>query len=534
MASTNPGKRPAPVSIADQIDEARKRAAEVRARIAGNTGKASTPVNGQAAPPPPPAPNGAATNGVPAAGVSAIQARLAEIKARVAASALAAAKPAQSHNPTPPPPSRQSLPSREPPIHNDFSRQESSAGGRGGLNVGIHPALQGDYQASKDAQKGNQRNNKKEEERKTPENVNPYLADSAPSRSRRGALNFNHNMHERPAMVAANEMRRKANLEAMKKRIQEQTSKVGLDDTAETTAFEVPMPPDVEFWDEGLLSGGMVNNELITNLVVHPILIEPPQEKLISTKPMELKLTEKERKKMRRIKRLEIHKEEQAKIRLGLVPTPAPKIKHSNVMRVYGEMAVQDPTAVEAMVNKQVADRLNNHLATNAARQLTKEQKEEKRKLKAAENAKAGLNLMVFKVALTKDQLLGKHRFHIDVNAKHWSDLTGFCVISPPFSLIVVEAGEKSSREYKKAMKRVKWKGILEGGGEVLDPERWKGWEDDTCTLIHQGMIRDHRFKKWGGLRETESESQAREALARAKLENFWVQAKALEGIVED
>jgi U4/U6 small nuclear ribonucleoprotein PRP3 len=395
------------------------------------------------------------------------------------------------------------------------------------LNVGIHPALRGDYQEKKE-QKGQR---KKEDERKTPENVNPYLSDPAPSRTRRGGLNFTHNLHERPAMVAANEMRRKANLEAMKKRIQAQTSKAGLDDTTETTAFEVPMPPDVEFWDEGLHSG-IDTNELITNLVVHPILIEPPQEKFVSSKPVELMLTEKERKKLRRIRRLEVHKEEQAKIRLGLVPTPAPKIKHSNVMRVYGEMAVQDPTAVEAMVNKQVADRLTSHLQANAERQLTKEEKLEKLKLKAAENAKAGLNLMVFKVSLTKDELLGKHRFYIDCNAKDWHDLTGVCIISQPFSLIIVEAGEKASRAYKKLLlNRVKWKAILEGGGEVQDPEKWKGVEDNTCVLLHQGQIRDRKFKKWGGLRDTETETQAKEALARAKLDNFWVQAKALEGV---
>jgi U4/U6 small nuclear ribonucleoprotein PRP3 len=196
----------------------------------------------------------------------------------------------------------------------------------------------------------------------------------------------------------------------MKKRIQAQASRAGLDDSAEAQAFAVPMPPDVEFWDEGL-QGDLDNNELISRLIVHPILIEPPQDKFTSSKPHVMYLTRKEQRKMRRIRRAEEHKEEQAKIRLGLVPTPAPKIKHSNVMRVYGEMAVKDPTAVEAMVNKQVAERKQTHEEANTSRQLTKEEKAEKIKQKAQENAALGLNLVVLRIALGKDKLLGKHRY---------------------------------------------------------------------------------------------------------------------------
>src|SRR6201999_912240 len=209
------------------------------------------------------------------------------------------------------------------------------------------------------------------------EKVNPYLTDVGTTGRAKRVLNFTHNLHSRPAMQAAKEMRRKAVLEAMKKRIQAQTVKAGLEENTEIQAFVVPMPPEVEFWDEGLQSG-IDNNELISKLVVHPIMIEPPQEKFVTIKEQPLKLTKKEQKKMRRIRRAEEHREEQAKIRLGLVPTPAPKIKHSNVMRVYGELAVKDPTAVEAMVNKQIAEREEAHLKANAERQLTKEENAEK------------------------------------------------------------------------------------------------------------------------------------------------------------
>ena len=88
-------------------------------------------------------------------------------------------------------------------------------------------------------------------------------------------------------------------------------------------------------------------------------------------------LTAKERKKMRRQNRIEALKEEQEKIRLGLALPPEPKgiykcisiwrrwpvnkrfisVKISNLMRVLGTEAVQDPTKVEEYVRNQMAKR---------------------------------------------------------------------------------------------------------------------------------------------------------------------------------
>lgn len=317
-------------------------------------------------------------------------------------------------------------------------------------------------------------------------------------------------------------------MEEIKKRVEQTSIAADLGDGSESQAFVVPMPPDVEFWDESF-QAGIDNNEIITRLVVHPIFIDPPQDKFTSGKPMAMHLTTKEQKKMRRIRRAEEHKEEQAKIRLGLVPTPAPKIKHTNVMRVYGEMAVQDPTAVEAMVNKQIQDRKTTHEEANAARQLSKEERAEKIKKKSEENAALGLFLSVYKIDLTKEQLLGKHRFKIDKNAKDWHDITGFVIVAPKFSIVLVEAGVKATKEYEKLLtRRMKWQLILQGNGEILQSAAESTEEDHTCTLLHKGQIKARKFKKWGSFREVDTETQARDVLSRAKLETFWTQAKAM------
>lgn len=93
-------------------------------------------------------------------------------------------------------------------------------------------------------------------------------------------------------------------------------------------------------------------------------------------------LTKKEQKKLRRQTRREAQKEVQEKVRLGLMPPPEPKgapgwraghslghchrvtdvclsppVRISNLMRVLGTEAVQDPTKVEAHVRAQMAKR---------------------------------------------------------------------------------------------------------------------------------------------------------------------------------
>lgn len=63
-------------------------------------------------------------------------------------------------------------------------------------------------------------------------------------------------------------------------------------------------------------------------------------------------LTKKERKKLRRQNRREALKEKAEKIRLGLDKPPEPKLKISNLMRVLGTDAIQDPTKMEAQVGR--------------------------------------------------------------------------------------------------------------------------------------------------------------------------------------
>lgn len=64
-----------------------------------------------------------------------------------------------------------------------------------------------------------------------------------------------------------------------------------------------------------------------------------------------------ETKKLRKQRREEREKEKQDLIRQGLLEAPPPKVKLSNMMRVLGNEAVADPSAVEAQVRSQMLER---------------------------------------------------------------------------------------------------------------------------------------------------------------------------------
>ena len=55
--------------------------------------------------------------------------------------------------------------------------------------------------------------------------------------------------------------------------------------------------------------------------------------------------------------RRETEREKQEKIQFGLIEKPEPKVRISNLMRVLGSEAIQDPTKVEAHVRAQMAER---------------------------------------------------------------------------------------------------------------------------------------------------------------------------------
>lgn len=518
---STPGAKP---DVNQILAQARAKAEALKARLA-----ASKP---SSAPTPPPAASSASD-------------RLSQLKARVAAATSRSQNLAQSkpQNYTPP------------------IRGDDLSKARGGLDIGLHPSLLGDTQ--KETKTGKSQPKKPEIPKKQQLDLsgpsldelkqNPYYDASINTKNVTGrgrqSRQIVFNQKGKYIQQAA-ALRRQAQLEDMKRRIAERARQAGIDEDLDTEkSFIVQAPPEIEWWDEGLVNGKSYDaienvanlkidtaDSIITHYIQHPVLIEPPQEKN-APPPKPMFLTAKEQAKLRRQRRMADLKEQQAKQRLGLEPPPPPKVKKSNLMRVLGEQAIQDPTAVEARVNREIAERKEKHEEMNVERKLTKEERLEKiQKQQAADEAK-GIHVRVYKIDNLSN---GKHRYLISVNAEQQA-LTGVCIMHPKMNLVIVEGGSHSIRFYEKLMQnRVKWqemdapKAVQEGNKETL--AKWLEAEDESgqlkdlslnkCELIFSGEERQRGFKRWLGARVCETDSQARDVLTRAKMENFWSLAK--------
>ncbi|ATY67200.1 U4/U6 small nuclear ribonucleoprotein [Cordyceps militaris CM01] len=438
---------------------------------------------------------------------------------------------------------------------------------KGGLNVGLHPALE-DLGSWKPQGKERRLSN-------TGRNT-PYGSKEAPAATVRGSAGSNTGQHnpyiDESAAVQpyssrtrepkrlvfnqkgkyiqqANALRRQEALEAMKKRIAEQTRKAGIDEDLDTEKnFLVEEPPLVEWWDEGLIDGDSYDiieladrlkiaspDSIITEYVQHPVPLEPPQDRLAPA-PKAMYLTSKEQAKIRRQRRMAEGKEMQAKIRLGLVPAPPPKVKKGNLMRVLGDVAVKDPTAVEARVNREIAERHQKHVDTNEERKLNKDQKHDKLVANQQKDLEKGVHVLVLKINSLAN---GQHRYKIGVNAEQYY-LTGTCIMHPKFNLLVVEGGAWAISKYKKLMlNRIDWtenapsrdRDGKDATRDWLLAEDAKGELKDMslnrCTLVWEGEQKARGFRKWGS-KVCETDAEARDALSRAKLENFWTLAKGM------
>ncbi|KAK5124425.1 hypothetical protein LTR85_001642 [Meristemomyces frigidus] len=583
---------PAPAPPTNGLTEMERKKQEAAARMAAVKAKlaASRPNGATGVPPVPAAPAPPPANDLEAKKAEA-QRKIAEMKAKMAAQrAGAAASPAQT-SPSTAPPAQNDVQQRiaeararaaqiasqrtaSPSVPTPPPRAEAGRTARGGLGIGLHPSLMGDLSApaggrGKGGQTGPKFSTTKGNYQPEAPTVNPYLTagdddENKPQQddsydpaviARKGERKSRELVFNQKGkfMAQANALRQQAKLEEMKKRIAAETRKTEIEEASDK-AFLVPAPPEVEWWDEGLIDKIDTDDTIITALVQHPVILQAPQDKF-QPAPKPLMLTPTEQKKLRRQRRMADMKEEQAKIRLGLVEPPPPKVKKSNMMRVLGEQAVKDPTAVEARVNREIAQRATDHARANADRQLTKEERAEKLKLQQAGDEAKGVKIAVFRV---ENLSSGKHRYQVDVNAKQ-NALTGMVVLHPEMNLVIVEGGVHSIKAYKKLMlNRIKWAentlplsnsagpstfvgandGTSKGAGtegnkaaQWLNPmDEHGGLKDlsgNACRLVWEGEEAARSFKRWGS-RACETDGEARDVLARSKMENMWTLARSL------
>ncbi|EPQ31467.1 uncharacterized protein PFL1_00802 [Pseudozyma flocculosa PF-1] len=348
-----------------------------------------------------------------------------------------------------------------------------------------------------------------------PPRANPYLADSIDAaasdsgadqpKPKPKSMHKGFSFH-RPGrhIQEAEEVRREAQMEDLKRRIQESARKAGLQDdlAGDEKVLQRLPPPDVEWWDIGLLpnksyddvpddedvatmldkgkarettdvgasTAAAVTGPLlygkdspIDPYVQHPIPIPAPSDQ-IKVAPAGVRLTKKEMKKMRRQRRAAEQQDKRDRIKMGLLPPDPPKVKLSNLMRVLTSEAVADPTKVEARVRREILARKEAHERANAERKLTPEQRKEKALRKVEQDEAKGIGCQVYRI---KHLVAPWHKKKVRYNAQDYH-LTGLTIFNPSFALVIVEGASKGLKGFKRLMTvRIDWTdpGRMNDGG---------------------------------------------------------------------
>lgn len=267
---------------------------------------------------------------------------------------------------------------------------------------------------------------------------------------------------------------------------------------------------------DGNLSEDTIKVEKITIYVEHPRPIEPPAEPA-PPPPQPLKLTKKEQKKLRTQRRLGRERERQEMIRQGLIEPPKPKVKMSNVMKVLGSEATQDPTKLEKEIRSAAAEREQAHIDRNTARKLTPAERREKKERKLFDDPNTVETIVsVYKI---NDLSHSQTRFKVDIFARQ-NRLTGCAVISDGITVVAVEGGSKSIKRYGKVMlRRINWANAV--NDEEGDDDEQDDKPPNKCVLVWQGSVAKPAFTKFS-IHDCMTEAAARKIYADAGVVHYW------------
>ncbi|PAV59054.1 hypothetical protein WR25_10760 [Diploscapter pachys] len=369
------------------------------------------------------------------------------------------------------------------------------------------------------------------EEAKSEEMLVEFLdprIDARSSERKKRAFNFHQPGQH---IQEANKQRAQAKLNKLQQEVSAAAASTGIS-SAVKLAMVTPKSkkadeiPDIEWWDAVVLDRPNYDEipdgkdedryaETVSDLGEHPISLPPPTEPLAPTF-LKVYLTTKERKKIRRQNRKEMQKEQTEKIRLGLMKPPEPKVKISNLMRVLGSDAIQDPTKMEAHVKKQMAERVKKHEQANAERKLTTEQKAAKKTKKISEDTSIAVHVTVYRI---KSLMNPAHKFKVEKNAKQLQ-MTGVIMLHRALNVVVVEGGPKQQKFYKNLLlNRIKWSDEIIGQKKAAKGD--EPGERNSCQLIWEGMAKRRAFRDFQIVTAT-LDKQAREYFEKHAVAQYW------------
>ncbi|XP_058182403.1 protein RDM16-like isoform X2 [Rhododendron vialii] len=283
--------------------------------------------------------------------------------------------------------------------------------------------------------------------------------------------------------------------------------------------------PEIEWWDRFLLFSGTyaditdgntaedkLNMEKITIYMEHPTNLPPTEPG--PPLPQLLKLTKEEQRKLRKRQRQAQEAYKQAMIAQALLEPPKPIVKMSNLMRVLGCEATQDPTRLEMEIRRAAIEREKAHDDRNAAHKLTPDERREKRERKLFGDPDVPESVVsVYKV--NNDLSHPQTQFKVNVNA-HENRLTGCAVTSEGISIVVVEGGKKSTKRYQNLMlRRIDWA----SAGGIGDED--EGKTVDKCLLVWEGSVAKPSFDKFC-IHKCRTEAAARKVFSDVGVPHYW------------
>ncbi|NXW54766.1 PRPF3 protein, partial [Eurystomus gularis] len=329
----------------------------------------------------------------------------------------------------------------------------------------------------------------------------------------------------------AQRLRTKAQLEKLQAEISQAARKTGIH-TSTKLALITPKKelkegeiPEIEWWDSYIIPNGLdlkggtssKKDEYfgITNLVEHPAQLNPPASTgwhgsvsvgACEQVPWSLRCPG-------------TANRWPAGASHSSSPLSLP-VRISNLMRVLGTEAVQDPTKVEAHVRAQMAKRQKAHEEANAARKLTAEQRKAKKVKKLKEDVSQGVHIAVYRVRNLSNPA---KKFKIEANAGQLY-LTGVVVLHKDVNVVVVEGGPKAQKKFKRLMlHRIKWDEQTSNtkGEDDDESDEESVKKTNKCSLVWEGTAKDRSFGEMK-FKQCPTENMAREHFKKHGAEHYW------------
>lgn len=220
-------------------------------------------------------------------------------------------------------------------------------------------------------------------------------------------------------------------------------------------------------------------------------------------KPLEVKYTKAERKKLKHQKKMAKIRYLQEQVAMGLIEPPKNKESFKTLMRTINYDkdigAVATPTMKGQQIQQAINDRALVHQANNALRKLTPAEKWRKKLAKVQKDVLIGSEVIisVFLVdnLLTPLRRASSLKYKIDINAQKIM-LNGLVLTVPNGkSLVFVEGGPRRVYEFDKLMKRLDWTSVP----KEEEKEEAEAKAADTKEVITPEMLPNACLHLWSG-----------------------------------